>query len=127
MIITSDFLEKSILLYNIKNYDRLYKKLTWVVNFDNGCYITNKISDDTKISNVIFQNYRLEIFGSIKSDGINDNCKILYYVCDDNSKKIEKTLILNVFAPILNSIDYYYYCWYPTVNFQKKLYIEFYE
>lgn len=128
MKIDESFLQESNQLYNIINSDKLYKKLSWVVNYENGQSVSNKISDDSKISLVTFNDDGvLRIYGSERSNGKNDFCKVKYFLCEKNTKKVEKILIVTKIFIILDSPLHFIYNWQPTITADKKNYIEVYE
>ena len=128
MKIDKDFLDISTQLYDIINSDKLYKKLCWVINYENKQSVTNKISNETKISLVTFdEDAILHIYGSEKSNGLNDFCKVKYFVCDSSTKKVEKVMMISNKFIILNSPSYHIYNWNPNVTADKKVYIEIYE
>lgn len=128
MKINEIFLEKHTRLYNIINVNKLYKKLTWVVNFENGQCISNKIFEDSKLSLVTFNNENvLHMYGSEKSNGIDDICKVSYKMCNGTDKKIEKIELLTMYFGILNVSSCYVSHWNPLITSEKKIYIEIYE
>ena len=128
MKINEDFLEKSTHLYNVINSNKLYKKLSWVVNYENKQCVSNKISDDSKISLDTFSDdSSLRIYGSEKSNGISDFCKVTYKICNDVDKKVEKMTIMSMYFIILNSQFYHLSHWNPHITADKKVYIEIYE
>jgi hypothetical protein len=128
MKINEEFLQQSDQLYNILNSDRLFKKLCWVINYENKQSVTNKISDETKLSIVTFgEDGALRMYGSEKSNGLTDFCKVKYFLCDNSTKKVEKIMMISNQFIILNSSSYHIYNWNPNVTGDKKVYIEIYE